>query len=41
MMFGIKSVGTIAHEWIMAVGAKRNYDRPNGTAMDLWEEGQS
>jgi hypothetical protein len=41
MMFDMKPVGTIAHEWIMAVGAKRHYDRPNGTAMDLWEQGTS
>lgn len=41
MMFGMKPVGTIAHEWIMAVGAKQDYVDPNGTAMDLWEKGQS
>jgi hypothetical protein len=40
MMFGMKPVGTIAHEWIMAVGAKQDYVDPNGTAMDLWEKGE-
>lgn len=40
MMFGMKPVGTIAHEWIMAVGAKQDYNDPNGTAMDLWEKGE-
>jgi nicotinate phosphoribosyltransferase len=40
MKFGMKPVGTIAHEWIMAVGAKQDYVDPNGTAMDLWEKGE-
>ena len=40
MTFGMKPVGTIAHEWIMAVGAKQDYVSPNGTAMDMWEKGE-
>lgn len=39
MRFNVKPVGTIAHEWIMAIGAKENYNRPNTKAMDLWEQG--
>jgi nicotinate phosphoribosyltransferase len=40
MQFDTKPVGTIAHEWIMAVGAKENYREPNGKAMELWESGK-
>ncbi|KAI0785285.1 nicotinate phosphoribosyltransferase [Abortiporus biennis] len=30
-------IGTIAHEWFMAVGALRGYEHANGLALDLWE----
>jgi nicotinate phosphoribosyltransferase len=40
MKYGIKPVGTIAHEWIMAIAAKHDYKDPNGRAMDLWESGR-
>ncbi|KAJ9115926.1 hypothetical protein QFC22_005069 [Naganishia vaughanmartiniae] len=38
MKFGLRPVGTIAHEWIMAVGAKEDYVTPNIKAMDSWEK---
>lgn len=31
-------IGTIAHEWFMAVGALRGYEHANALALDLWEE---
>jgi nicotinate phosphoribosyltransferase len=40
MKFGLRPVGTIAHEWIMAVGAKEDYVTPNTKAMDAWEKGK-
>lgn len=40
MQFGLRPVGTIAHEWIMAVGAKEDYVSPNIKAMDAWEKGK-
>lgn len=33
-------MGTIAHEWIMAIGATYGYKGSNGRAMDMWEEGE-
>jgi len=33
-------MGTIAHEWIMAIGAVYGYKGANGRAMDMWEEGE-
>ncbi|CAL1712964.1 unnamed protein product [Somion occarium] len=30
-------IGTIAHEWFMAVGALLGYDNANGKSLDLWE----
>lgn len=41
MQYGLRPVGTIAHEWIMAIGAKEDYDSPNLKAMDAWEKGRS
>ncbi|KAJ9108564.1 hypothetical protein QFC19_002280 [Naganishia cerealis] len=38
MKFGLRPVGTIAHEWIMAIGAKEDYALPNTKAMDAWEK---
>lgn len=40
LKYGLKPIGTIAHEWIMAVGATYGYKGVNGKAMDLWEEGK-
>lgn len=37
MKYGVKAVGTIAHEWIMAVGSTYGYKGANGRAMDMWE----
>ncbi|TFK28201.1 nicotinate phosphoribosyltransferase [Coprinopsis marcescibilis] len=37
-LFGIEPVGTIAHEWFMAVAALTGYDNANGRALDLWEK---
>ncbi|KAH8104662.1 nicotinate phosphoribosyltransferase [Cristinia sonorae] len=37
MKHNIAPVGTIAHEWFMAVGALRGYEHANGDALDLWE----
>ncbi|KAI0081529.1 nicotinate phosphoribosyltransferase [Panus rudis PR-1116 ss-1] len=34
---GTAPIGTIAHEWFMAVGALRGYQGANGKALDLWE----
>ncbi|WVQ81744.1 nicotinate phosphoribosyltransferase [Cryptococcus sp. DSM 104549] len=38
LKYGLAPVGTIAHEWIMAVGATYGYKGANGRAMDMWEE---
>lgn len=40
MQHGLRPVGTIAHEWIMAMGAKEDYVSPNIKAMDAWEKGE-
>lgn len=40
MQHGLRPVGTIAHEWIMAIGAKEDYELPNLKAMDAWERGK-
>ncbi|KAK4686257.1 nicotinate phosphoribosyltransferase, partial [Tremellales sp. Uapishka_1] len=37
LKYGIPPSGTIAHEWIMAVGATYGYKGANGRAMDMWE----
>jgi nicotinate phosphoribosyltransferase len=39
LKYGLIPAGTIAHEWIMAVGATYGYKGANGRAMDLWEQG--
>jgi nicotinate phosphoribosyltransferase len=39
LRYGVKPIGTIAHEWIMGVAAMKGYEGANGTAMDMWEEG--
>lgn len=41
LKYGLKPMGTIAHEWIMAIGAVQGYKGSNGRAMDMWEEGIS
>ncbi|KZP27314.1 nicotinate phosphoribosyltransferase [Athelia psychrophila] len=38
MKHGIAPVGTIAHEWFMAVGALKGYENANAIAMNLWED---
>ncbi|WVQ96831.1 nicotinate phosphoribosyltransferase [Kwoniella sp. CBS 9459] len=38
LKYGLKPAGTIAHEWIMAIGATYGYKGANGRAMDMWEE---
>ncbi|ODN80853.1 nicotinate phosphoribosyltransferase [Cryptococcus amylolentus CBS 6039] len=38
LKYGIQPVGTIAHEWVMAVAAVHGYKGANGRAMDMWEE---
>ncbi|EIW73623.1 hypothetical protein TREMEDRAFT_71010 [Tremella mesenterica DSM 1558] len=38
LKYGVKPSGTIAHEWIMAIGAIFGYKGANGRAMDMWEE---
>jgi nicotinate phosphoribosyltransferase len=40
LKYGLKPAGTIAHEWIMAIGATYGYKGANGRAMDMWEEGK-
>ncbi|WWD18363.1 nicotinate phosphoribosyltransferase [Kwoniella shandongensis] len=37
LKYGLKPAGTIAHEWIMAIGATYGYKGANGRAMDMWE----
>ncbi|THH27001.1 hypothetical protein EUX98_g7181 [Antrodiella citrinella] len=37
MKYNVAPVGTIAHEWFMAVGALKGYEHANGLALDLWE----
>lgn len=39
LKYGLQPAGTIAHEWIMAIGATYGYSGANGRAMDMWEEG--
>lgn len=39
MKYGLKPIGTIAHEWIMAIGAKEGYEGVNAKAMAKWEQG--
>lgn len=41
LKYGLNPVGTIAHEWIMAIGATYGYRGANGRAMDMWEEGRN
>ncbi|WRT67645.1 nicotinate phosphoribosyltransferase [Kwoniella shivajii] len=38
LKYGLKPAGTIAHEWIMAIGATYGYQGANGRAMDMWEQ---
>nr|ODN86950.1 nicotinate phosphoribosyltransferase [Cryptococcus depauperatus CBS 7841] len=38
LKYGVQPVGTIAHEWIMGVGATYGYTGANGRAMDMWEQ---
>ncbi|WVQ73917.1 nicotinate phosphoribosyltransferase [Cryptococcus sp. DSM 104548] len=38
LKYGIQPVGTIAHEWVMAVAAIHGYKGANGRAMDMWED---
>jgi len=40
LKYGVKPMGTIAHEWIMAIGAVYGYKGANGRAMDMWEAGE-
>lgn len=37
LRYNVKPVGTIAHEWIMAIGSVYGYKGCNGRAMDMWE----
>ncbi|KAF8504186.1 Quinolinate phosphoribosyl transferase [Hysterangium stoloniferum] len=36
--YGMKPVGTIAHEWFMAIGAILGYEHVNAKALDLWHD---
>ncbi|KAG6374283.1 nicotinate phosphoribosyltransferase [Boletus reticuloceps] len=36
--YGIRVVGTIAHEWFMGVAALKGYEGANTNALTLWEE---
>lgn len=38
MKYGLTSVGTIAHEMIMATAAMEGYEGSNGKVLDMWEE---
>ncbi|KAI0790194.1 nicotinate phosphoribosyltransferase [Irpex lacteus] len=38
MKHNIAPIGTIAHEWFMAVAVLKGYEHANGKALDLWEE---
>lgn len=40
LKYGLRPAGTIAHEWIMAIGAIYGYKDANGRAMDMWEAGE-
>lgn len=37
MKYGLSVMGTIAHEWIMAIAVIHGYENANSLAMDLWE----
>lgn len=39
LKYDLKPSGTIAHEWIMAIGAKYGYKGANRRAMEMWEQG--
>lgn len=36
--YGLRPVGTIAHEWTMAIAVLRGYARSNYNALHLWDE---
>lgn len=38
LKYGIPPSGTIAHEWIMAIGASYGYKNANTRAMDMWTD---
>jgi nicotinate phosphoribosyltransferase len=38
LKYDLAPSGTIAHEWIMAIGATGGYKDANSRAMDMWEE---
>ncbi|BEJ17631.1 hypothetical protein CspHIS471_0610320 [Cutaneotrichosporon sp. HIS471] len=38
LKYGIPPSGTIAHEWIMAIGATGGYAHANARAMDMWTD---
>ncbi|CAK9785029.1 putative nicotinate phosphoribosyltransferase [Cutaneotrichosporon oleaginosum] len=38
LKYGVPPSGTIAHEWIMAIGATGGYAHANARAMDMWTE---
>lgn len=37
-LYDLVPIGTVAHEWHMAVAALRGYDSANVAALQLWEE---